>query len=232
LKAPQTLAEARDLAHNASIEHQACLAHVDAARSLYESRVAALQRLVAGHTTFEQLALAQHQVRDAHEDWEAAKRAESRFDASFQVWASGNQFDEDGNDYALTISYSPLEYVYRLYRTDERNVVMLAVETTLADAIAAADEVLYPRELAARPVPAISLEDSTAAGDIVISYQGGRMSIRSIVDQVLDSANQGAGQHYEIFAQRARDILDGLPAYVSDPAERAALKRYLAYDRF
>jgi hypothetical protein len=201
-----------------------------AARALHEMQQENLNRVEKGGCG--DLQMARYREEHAQFDRYMAKQALENFSYAVTVWDSGYHFDDYGQEYWFLVCYDRLAFAYSVTRCNEGGDSYQGQFRTLAEAIACVDSILYPEEVESRPVPDFSLDESTAAGERVIHFHGKPMSIKTIVDQILDEANQGSGQHYEIFARRARSALDSLPHHVTNAEDQAALAKYLAYDRF
>lgn len=175
---------------------------------------------------------AEHRLQQAELNVQEAEHWVGQPVGQIEVWDSGWQFDDSGNEYSLSVLYDPREFAFQVRSATEGGEYHGSDFGTAEEAIAHAQRALYPEELESQPAPTISSEESAAAGETIIHFQGQRLAIKSVVDKALDAANQGCGQHYELFARRARSALGGLHSHVRDPGGLDALAKYLAYDRF
>lgn len=148
------------------------------------------------------------------------------------LWVSSYEYDDNGSEYTFSITYNPREWHYTISRNDEGSERHCGIAQSYDEAHEIVSKIRYPDEVDPRPVPGFSIEESTAAGDVIISLRGELIAVKAAVDRVLDGASQGCGQHYEIFARKARSALEELPFSVSRDSDREALDKYLAYDRF
>lgn len=234
LNAPETLDQAHALANLAAIEHASLEANLLAARAYYDMQYAAFLERRATLPP-EELDVEEERLRDDAFEVECAHQAVANFSPEITVWESGYQFNDRGEDYTVCVQYSPLAFQYEVRYNDEYGERFFGSYGTQAEALARARVEICGHdesELEPRPVPEFSRDESTAAGDVILHVNGQAQAVKTFVDQALDQANSGCGQHYEIFVRRARDALAQLPYHVTAPDEREALTKYLAYDRY
>jgi hypothetical protein len=152
----------------------------------------------------------------------------------FEVWSTDWQYDDRGQDYRLSITYLPRHFCYELNR-DGAGDNLQGHFDTLEDAQAHADAILLP-VVPEQVLPAHSRDKSNEAGEVFIRFQGERVKIKTLVEQVLTEANHGCGQHYEIFSRNAKRALAKLLNSFEGPfeteADRNTLAKYLAHDRY
>jgi hypothetical protein len=230
LDAPKSHGQAVDMAFAAATRYVDLVVELSAARALLALRKQGLEYVRAKGVG--DLDIAVFKMEHAEFEVLRGKEALERFSIEISAWSSGPQFDDSGCEYTFAVSYLPRYLIYRVIRCDEGGKKNQADYSTLEEAIAHAERILYPQELDMRPAPRFSFDESTAAGEIVITFHGQAVAIKSIVDRMLDEVDQRSGQQYEIFIRCARNVLDELPLHVGNAADREALEKYLAYDRF
>lgn len=234
MEAPETLDQAHALANLAASEYASLEARLLSARAHYEAQLAELLRRRATLGA-DELAIAEARLSDDAFEVECAQHAVWHFAPEISVWESGYQFNGRGEDYTVSVLYSPLAFQYEVHYRDEHGERFCGSYNTFANALARARLEVYGHdelEAEPRPVPEFSREESTAAGDVIVHVHGQALAVKAFVDQALDQANLGCGQHYDIFARRAREVMEQLPYHVMAADEREALTKYLAYDRF
>ncbi|MDO8414878.1 MAG: hypothetical protein Q7S87_01555 [Agitococcus sp.] len=150
----------------------------------------------------------------------------------FEVWNSGTQYDDRGNEFDFSIRYSPRHFCYTLERHDEGDGRYFGTFATKEEVLACANR-LMGMDAPDRPAPAVDKESSDAAGELVIQFEGRSLSVTALVSEVLVEANHGCGQHYEIFERRASSTLNSiLTRPFESEKDRTALATYLEYDRY
>lgn len=234
LEAPENLDQAQALATSAVRERQSLEDSLDRVRAEFDVLRVALTEHRATMTG-DELAAAEEQLDDSRFELECAQHALDYFAPEFEIWASGYQFDDRGEEFWVWVQYSPLAFLYEVLRGSEHGEQFKGSYQARAEALARARDEVYgysEPDVAARPEPTITRADSDAAGDVIIQFNGQATAVKTVVDQALDQAGSGCGQHYEIFARRAQDALGQLPHCVTNLVEREALQSYLAYERF
>lgn len=234
MEAPETPDQAHALANLAAKEYACVEANLLAARAHYEAQQAELLRLRSTMGA-DEFAIAEARLSDDAFEVECAQHAVWHFSPEISVWESGYQFNERGEDYIVSVLYSPLAFQYEVHYSDEHGERFCGSYETLAKALVGARVEVYGHaepDSEPRALPEFSRDESTAAGDVIIHVNGQALAVKTFVDQSLDQANLGCGLDFETFARQAREVLEQLPYHVTAAAELEALNKYLAYDRF
>lgn len=234
LEAPENLDQAQALATNAVQERLTLEDSLASVRAQFEAQHASfLER--RSSLTQEELTAAEEALDDTRFELECAQHALDYFAPEFEIWASGYQFDDRGEEFWVWVQYSPLSFLCEVLRGSEHGEQFKGSYQARGEALARARAEVYgysEAETPTSPEPLVSRAESDAAGEVVIQFNGHAVAVKTVVDQALDQAGTGCGQHYEIFAQRAQDAIAQLPHLVTDPAERAFLETYVTFDRF
>jgi len=227
---PTNYAEA--LQHDVEATLQYIADHIDvvAAQAKIESLKKHLLFAEQQNYSEEYQAKASESLENAFYELDCAEWSVQR-SRTIRSWESGYFYDFQGLDYFYTVDYSPCEYGFVVTLCDEADTGEIAFLKTKEAAI----EYVSKRESLVNdgeePEPILTTEESNAAGEIVIIENDTAVKIKDLVEKILDQANKGCGQHYEIFASRAQTSLSIL-AQKFTGEDATNIKKYLDHCRY